>query len=670
MLLGINIGDIFDGKYEITELLGEGGMGSVFLGEHVNLGTKWAIKQIYKHTDDKIDLLAEPNIMKKLQHPSLPRIIDVISDDDYLYIVLDYVQGVSLEKELEKKAKIPEKTVVKWAKEICDVLDYLHTLKPHPIIYRDMKPSNLMITEEGSVKVIDFGIAREYKKEAKSDTMLLGTEAYAAPEQRGTAQTDARTDIYSLGATLYHLVTGKGPKDPPYYEMKPIRELDSNLSVGLEHIIHKSTKHDPKDRYQNVKQLLKDFENIKKFSSEYRKQRMKKFAKNGAFVASMAFFSFLTFGGFQQLEIEKVEAYEGIVETGSQYVHANNFEEALSQFEMAIEKIPDRIDAYREIAYLYLQQNDFDKVVEYVSSDVLPLIDSEIIDSNLYYILATALFENEQYEEAARQFGRAYDLDRTNIVYERDYAVSLARAGRLEEAENVLAEMVTRHSADDVTLYVKGEILQAQGNISEAIDFYEQTLAESTADDLKERATITLAQLYKDQRHELGSESIDERIKVLNRGVNELKDRNLIIFDELLAEAYYDRAMVSDQEERDFYLRESVQHFERLLSYGYYRPYLMRNIAIIYQLLEEFEQSEQVLLEMKDRYPEDYRAYLQLALLYAEMENNKPADQRDYSRVIENYELALQFSPEGENTQDLQPLMNLINELKANNWIN
>ncbi|OIJ21738.1 hypothetical protein BKP45_03300 [Anaerobacillus alkalidiazotrophicus] len=666
--MGIVIGQVFDGKYKIMKQLGEGGMGTVFLGEHVSLGTNWAIKRISKHTNDKIDLLAEPNIMKKLNHPSLPRIFDIIEDQDFIYIVLDYVEGITLEEELEKKKKIPEKTVVKWAKEICDVLEYLHTQKPNPIIYRDMKPSNLMITKDGSIKVIDFGIAREYKKESKSDTTYIGTRGYAAPEQYGTAQTDARTDIYSLGVTLYHLVTGKGPNDPPY-EIKPLRELDSRLSVGLEHIILKSTRQDPKERYGNVKLLLKDFENIHTFSSDYKKARRKKIASNGAFVVSLAFFSFLTVGGVNQLQIEKIEAYEGMVEAGNELLLANQFDEAKHEFEKAIEKIPTRIDAYRDIAQTYLLQNEFDRVIEYVSKEVLPYVDSEHLDSSLFYVLATALFENSQYEEAASQFMRAYDLDRTNLVYERDYAVSLARAGMLEEAEAILVQMVERNTADEVTLYVKGEIFQAQENIEEAIGYYRQTIEEATSEAIKERTIITLAQLYKNNRQKLGNESIDDRITILNQGIDQLTDRNFIVFDELLAEAYYDKAMISKGEEREFFLKESVKHFEQLLSYGYIRPYLMRNIAIIYQLLGEYEQSETTLLDMQERYPQDYRAYLQLALLYAEIENEKPVQNRDYSRVIANYELALQNSPEGETTQDLLPLVNLIAELKQNNWI-
>lgn len=176
---------IFDGKYKIIDVLGEGGMGKVYRVQNTNLGNYWAVKQVSKQTNGSIDLLAEPNIMKKLNHPSLPRIFDILEDHDYIYIVLDYVEGISLDKLLLSGRRFSEQQVIEWAKQICDVYNYLHKLKPHPIIYRDMKPSNLMVTPNNDIKVIDFGIAREYKVDSRSDTMYLGTEEYAAPEQKG-----------------------------------------------------------------------------------------------------------------------------------------------------------------------------------------------------------------------------------------------------------------------------------------------------------------------------------------------------------------------------------------------------------------------------------------------------------------------------------------------------
>jgi len=250
---------MFDGKYRILGTLGRGGMSTVYLAENVKLGTLWAIKEINKNS--RIDILVEPNILKRLNHPALPRIFDILEDDDNIYIIVDYIEGASLDSELGRVGRFPEEKVICMALEICEVLKYLHTQKPNPIIYRDMKPGNIILTKDGSIKLIDFGIAREYKEESCLDTVYIGTRGYAAPEQYGTGQTNERTDIYSLGVTLYHLVTGKNPNDPPY-EIKSIRLFDSGLSEELDRIILRCTRQDPEERYSSVDELENDLKKL------------------------------------------------------------------------------------------------------------------------------------------------------------------------------------------------------------------------------------------------------------------------------------------------------------------------------------------------------------------------------------------------------------------------
>ena len=259
----VECGQLFDNKYKILRILGQGGMGRVYLAENIKLGTLWAVKEISKKTDSKINFLAEPNILKKLNHPTLPKIFDIMEDDENIYIIVDYIEGTSLDKKLTEAGKFSEGLVIDWAKQLCDALIYLHALMPNPIIYRDMKPSNIVLTCNGNIKLIDFGIAREFKKECESDTIYIGTRGYAAPEQYGAGQTSVRTDIYSLGVTLYHLITGRSPNEPPF-EIKPVRFFDKSLSREIEEIIYKCTRPDPAQRYQSVQELLDDIHRLRR----------------------------------------------------------------------------------------------------------------------------------------------------------------------------------------------------------------------------------------------------------------------------------------------------------------------------------------------------------------------------------------------------------------------
>lgn len=272
-------GQVIDDKYEILKLIGEGGMSKVYLAMDKRLNKSWAVKEIEKKAKDRNNeivvqsAIAEANMIKQLDNPAIVRIVDIIDNGNVIYIIEDFVEGETLEALLEADGAQPEELVVEWGKQLCEAFDYLHTRTP-PIIYRDMKPANVMLTPEGKLRVIDFGIAREYKEHNLKDTTSLGTRGYAPPEQFG-GKTDARSDIYSLGVTLFQLVTGRDPCLAST-ELKPVRQIDPKLSEGIETIIQKCVQHDPANRYQSCVELLYDLEHIGEIGAGYRKQQKKK----------------------------------------------------------------------------------------------------------------------------------------------------------------------------------------------------------------------------------------------------------------------------------------------------------------------------------------------------------------------------------------------------------
>ena len=272
----LEVGSLVDGKYKILRVVGKGGMSVVYQAVNEKANKIWAIKEVRKDGVQnfevvKQNLVVETDLLKRLSHPNLPSIIDVIDGDGSFLIVMDYIEGNSLNKALENGPQSQD-DVIEWSKQLCDVLGYLHSRKP-PIIYRDMKPANVMLKPDGKVSLIDFGTAREFKSAAVEDTTCLGTQGYAAPEQYGGhGQTDARTDIYCLGATMYHLVTGHNPSTPPY-EMYPIRQWNPELSSGLEQIIIKCTQRNPEDRYQSCAELLYALDHYRDLDDEVTRKR-------------------------------------------------------------------------------------------------------------------------------------------------------------------------------------------------------------------------------------------------------------------------------------------------------------------------------------------------------------------------------------------------------------
>lgn len=277
----LEIGSLVDGKYKILSEIGHGGMSVVYMAINEKANKTWAVKEVRK--DGKMDfntvrqgLMAEIETLKKLKHPNLPSIVDVIEDEDSFIIVMDYIEGRSLDKIIEENGAQPEAYVVEWAKQLCDVFGYLHSRTP-AIIYRDMKPANVMLKPDGNIMVIDFGTAKNYEIDL-GETTGIGTIGYAAPEQyigSGLGRTDARTDIYCLGITMYHLLTNIDPCKN-LISNKSIRAVNPALSHGLDAIIQKCTQYQPSDRYQSCAELMYDLENYEILEPLYKKRQKRK----------------------------------------------------------------------------------------------------------------------------------------------------------------------------------------------------------------------------------------------------------------------------------------------------------------------------------------------------------------------------------------------------------
>lgn len=348
----LEIGSLVDGKYKILSEIGHGGMSVVYMAINEKANKTWAIKEVRR--DGVIDyeavkqgLIVETDMLKKLNHPHLPSIVDVIENEDTFLIVMDYIEGNPLSKTLSEYGAQPQEIVIEWAKQLCDVLGYLHTREP-AIIYRDLKPSNIMLKPDGNLMLIDFGTAREYKEKNIEDTTCLGTIGYAAPEQfGGMGQTDARTDIYCLGATMYHLVTGRNPSEPPY-EIKPIREINPALSSGLEQIINKCTQKDPDNRYQSCAELMYALDHYNQIDNKYKNKQKHKMAGFVAAAALTLIFAGTGAGLNMAAARQATDNYEELIDEAGK---EPSYNKKIKLYEQAI-GVPDK--AGEKEAYLQL----------------------------------------------------------------------------------------------------------------------------------------------------------------------------------------------------------------------------------------------------------------------------------------------------------------------------
>lgn len=269
-------GIVINGRYEIVKEIGQGGFSQIFKARDLRTQKFVAAKvvgldsQRQVSSDIMAGLMYEAGIMQELDHPQIPKIHEVIRQSDRsMIIILDLVEGTPLDRILDERKKLDEETVLSIARQLGEILHHLHT-RPTPIIYRDMKPANIILSDKEEVVLLDFGIARKYRRGRTADTTCLGTRGYAAPEQYGgMGQTDARTDIFALGITLYQLLTGKDPRENGF-AVEPLLPSKSRLSYGLNYIIKRCTQPDANRRFQSVTEFMDALNDIKRISRRER----------------------------------------------------------------------------------------------------------------------------------------------------------------------------------------------------------------------------------------------------------------------------------------------------------------------------------------------------------------------------------------------------------------
>jgi outer membrane protein assembly factor BamB/tRNA A-37 threonylcarbamoyl transferase component Bud32 len=263
---------VLQNRYEIIRVIGVGGMGAVYQARDRRFSsvTKLcAVKEMINTTTDPRmrqltleNFAREANILATLAHPSIPKIFDFFSEGERSYLVMEFIDGRDLEAILDATTGfLDERQVAEWAVQICDVLQYLHSQRPNPIVFRDLKPSNIMVNPRNWVMLVDFGIAKVFQVGEKGT--MIGTEGYSPPEQyRGVAE--PRGDIYALGATLHHLLTKSDPRlEPPFtFHERPPRQLNPQTTPAMDALITKALEYEPEKRYASATEMRSALQNI------------------------------------------------------------------------------------------------------------------------------------------------------------------------------------------------------------------------------------------------------------------------------------------------------------------------------------------------------------------------------------------------------------------------
>lgn len=653
------IGTVLRERYEIITELGKGGMSTVYLAKDKNLESYWAVKQVKNNTN--VDIKAfkkEVELLSSLNHSDIPRIVDRIEITDNFFVIMDFIDGTSLGKKVAAEGPLPEEQVVEWAKMLCDVLDYLHTVKDNPIVYRDMKPDNIMLTQAGRIKLIDFGIAKECRRGEKQLTASIGTRGYAAPEQYKGASNilDERTDIYSLGASLFYLVTGMTPGKPPN-GIRPVRQVNPLVSEGLEYIIAKCTEDVPEERYQNCRELREDLNNIQQLTGAYRKKMTRKLISfGGSLVLSLVCLIFV-FAGYSGIQAEREDNYQAAFQTAVMYDRQGDFANAAKYYSKAIEYKADDIETYLLLFNALLPKSDANDRIAQTKFAIDEMRKGYIENPN------SAMYRNsELMYQVVKKCIEVNDPAYAGFAFEyiemvknsRDYSAGTFSADEIDSYEIIAAgcaqnlatldfqnfnrALLNLEENTDINILCKNEMLENYYIIMTMYTTYSGYLEDS------------YLRIY-----EVGTKA--KAIIDSNLDSEDLTFNNIIPLYELVASSLYNSAIVATdvEEKREKYL-SSIEWFRYLddLNHDLTETLELRKgnaykgIFDIYNTVEDRDKIDSTVTALLDEAIEVYKiiidknsssflAHVYLTQAYLDKELIKPRSARDFSDVEISY---------------------------------
>lgn len=275
------IRSVFDQQYQIIKMLGNGGMGCVFHVQSTGIEmTDFALKVLDKeaYIENKLDFMREADVMKGLNHPGIPKIIAVTEDQDYVYMVQEYIRGESLSLVIRRCGQLREEYLKIWMESMAETLDYLHQ---QGLIHRDIKPDNMMLTDTCEIKVIDFGLARQQEKVDQADKKVFGTLSFTAPERFTKKVGTVQTDIYGFGVTMYYVTTGKKPENMKSTPLQSYAIMEQKLSesapLEITEILTKAIAVKPQQRYRSFNELRGDLSHKNRIADPYYEVRQVQF---------------------------------------------------------------------------------------------------------------------------------------------------------------------------------------------------------------------------------------------------------------------------------------------------------------------------------------------------------------------------------------------------------
>ena len=668
--------------YENMTLMSTGGMGVLYRAHKRGLDVDVVIKRVKPQFRGKMNETREANILKNLRNQFLPRIYDIIyAPDGFIYTVMDFIPGCNLQEYVERHGALSQKQSLKWLRQLCEVIAYLHRQKP-PVIHCDIKPQNIMITPEGDICLIDFNISLIYED---AEMNALGvTHGYAAPEQYNLsgkaldrippgarAQWSAwsgkavaygkiteRTDLYSIGAVDYFMLTGY----PPAHSLEavtPLSRYNIKLTDALREVLERAMRPVPKERFPSAQAMHSALDNLKKADRRYRGWKVR-CQITAVALGSLALASvFCIWLGLETRGQERSGEYLQIVAEAEGLIAQQQYEESLRVVSGAIAMDDERIEAYIRAASVLYRLGRYGECVDLLDGisfiyDERSMTQAEFdfAQAELNYVLGSCYFQEERYIEAVQCLELAVWFDAGEPLYYRDLAIAQAMRGNLEEAGRTCETLkaMTGASEEDILL-VEGELFYASGQYEEALAPLLR-LIQSRDGTLAGRSYLLAAQCYR-YMGDVGRE-----IALLEEACAVLEVSASAVHTERLAEAYLQSGSAGG----------SMEAYERayslcsgLMERGAATMSVRLNAGLALQYLGRTEEALAVVEAVVADYPNNYHGYVHAAMLYLDQQVG------DYERAQEAYERAeALYSGAGVQDSEMTYLTSLMRDLVGN----
>lgn len=666
-------GNFFD-TYDILEKLGEGSGGIVYKAYHKRLRQEVVLKKVKSDRAVSAVDRHEVDILKKLHHSYLPQVFDFLEMDGAVYTVMSYIRGKSFAQLIKEGHTFTQKQIIRWGMQLSSALNCLHSQEP-PVIHGDIKPANIMLTPEGDICLIDFNISFYL-----DHTAVLGySNGYTSPEQYIMAlssssgisfpeqsDVDERTDIYSVGAVLYHMATGKRIKD--------CREkIDKKLLIqctgeAFAQVIERATKIAPKDRYQTALELFHAFENINKKDRRYQRLLHRQTAVRIGLSAATAGFIVLGSYGIHRIRLGITEKYNGLVEDQIELREAGEFEKQEAVYKEASDLLPSALESYYQNAYSLYIQEKYAECIAFIDYDICENEDVNLTQARMadvYYLQADSYFRLGQYQEAVEVYAEVFRLGTSQTEYYRDYAITLAYNGDAKSGEEILQEAIDYGLKEDSIYYAKGEMEHVQKRYDAAIQEFRQCINVTDDDRMKERAYLMLEDLYEEK-----GEDVSQRTVLLEAKEALPMERQMQILERL---AKIDIEL-ADKSGNDNYRQEAVDALLEVETQGWATYDTYDTLAVLYEKLEQLDLARQAADTMLEKYGEDYNIYMRYAFLEIDAQEFLENAERSYAAFAKYYEKAIELYYEqlSDNNEDseMKLLENLYEQVEEGGWLN